>query len=91
VKWLFGLFGRTAVAGDPQRVREVQAVLDQLRPRFRADGGDVRLLAVQGGTVRVRLWGACRSCAASTLTLRGALEPRLRDQLPWFERLESGS
>ena len=83
-------FGRPrAVSGDPQRVAEVEAILAELRPRFRADGGDVRLLGVDGGRVRVELRGACRSCAASVLTLKGSLEPRLREGLVWFERLDA--
>lgn len=88
--WPFG--GRSAdvgASGDPERVAEAEAVLAELRPAVAADGGDIRLVAVEDGTVRVTLHGACRSCAASVLTLKGALEPRLRERLPWFERLES--
>ncbi|QDU67539.1 NifU family protein [Engelhardtia mirabilis] len=90
MKWSWWPFGRRRVAtGDPARVAQAEAVLAELRPRFRADGGDVTLLGVDGGRVRVELRGACRSCAASVLTLKGALEPRLREQLDWFERLDS--
>lgn len=81
-------FGRRSV-GDPERVAEVEAVLREMRPRLRADGGDVRLIGVDANTVRVELRGACSSCAAQTLTLKGALEPLLRDRLPWFEALET--
>jgi Fe-S cluster biogenesis protein NfuA len=70
-------------SGDPERVAEVQAALDELRPLLRADGGDAVLLAVEDGRVRLRFVGACSGCAASSLTLRGALEPRLRERLPW--------
>jgi len=72
-------------AGDPQRIAETQAVLTEMRPYLIADGGDVDLLEVTDeGTVRVRFRGACRSCGARTLTLHGALAPRLRERLPWF-------
>lgn len=89
------IFGGSAEAtptppqGDPERVLEVEAVLQRLRPAFRADGGDIVLVAVEGGRVDVRLRGACSGCAASTLTLRGALEPALRERLAWFERLRA--
>jgi Fe-S cluster biogenesis protein NfuA len=52
---------------------------------FRADGGDVDLVGVDGGVVVVRLQGACAACAASTQTLHQALEPRLRERLAWVE------
>ena len=76
--------------GPAERVDAVQAVLAELRPAFLADGGDIRLVEVdERGVVRVELVGACNTCHASSLTLRGALEPRLRERLPWFASLES--
>lgn len=79
-----------APSGDAARVAEVEAVLSELRPAFLADGGDIRLDSVDdAGRVRVRLVGACHTCQASVLTLRGALEPRLRERLDWFAGLES--
>ena len=75
--------------GDPLRVAEVRAVLVQIEPLVRADGGRIELLAVEAGRVLVRLSGACSHCHASDMTLRGVLEPRLRAALPWFEELRA--
>ena len=41
---------------------QVQTVLDKIRPALQADGGDVELVAVDGGVVKVKLVGACRGC-----------------------------
>ncbi len=70
-------------AGDPALVRDVEAVLEELRPMFRADAGDVELVAITDGIVHVRLAGACKSCHASDQTLFAALEPRLRARCAW--------
>jgi Fe-S cluster biogenesis protein NfuA len=75
--------------GDPERVAEVQAVLSELRPMFEADGGDVKLVSVEDGRVRVRLVGACNHCSAVDLTVDGALKPKLSAALPWFRGLDS--
>jgi Fe-S cluster biogenesis protein NfuA len=75
------LFGRGPIPepapaeGDPQRVREVEAVLDELRGMFRADGGDVHLVWVREGVVGLKLHGACGGCAVSSLTWELALRP----------------
>ena len=82
-----GAAPETPATGDPVRVEQAEAVLAELRPAVRLDGGDVRLLAVEGGRVRVALSGSCTSCGALELTLKGALEPRLRERLDWFEEL----
>lgn len=71
--------------GDPDRVAEVEALLAEMRPSFLADGGDVRLRAVENGWVVVSLRGACEHCSFSTVTLRGALEPELRRRFDWVE------
>ena len=79
--------GAAEVRGDPLRAAEVEAVLASLRPYLRSDGGDVELLAVDDGWVTVRLRGACTTCHAVDTTVQGALEPRLRERLPWFRGL----
>ena len=74
--------------GDAERVAEVEAVLAEMRPAIRADGGDVYLLAVEEGElVRLRLEGACKKCHAQDMTLRGMLEPKLREALPWVQHV----
>ncbi|MBM3984140.1 MAG: NifU family protein [Planctomycetes bacterium] len=62
----------------------VRAVLDELRPVLRADGGDVVLVLADeaSGRVEVHLTGACRSCSASLLTLSQLVEARLRQRIP---------
>ena len=76
--------------GDPVRIAEVEAILEELRPLFRADGGDMQVVRVSGnGDVSVRLIGACGTCSLSSLTLRGALEPKLREGLAWFHELHA--
>jgi Fe-S cluster biogenesis protein NfuA len=37
----------------------------------------------------VRLRGACGHCHARDMTLHGALEPRLRQRLPWITGLRA--
>jgi len=38
---------------------KVEAALGKIRPSLQADGGDVELIDVTGGTVKVKLTGAC--------------------------------
>jgi NifU-like protein len=93
VKWLDRLLhGETAsdASGDPALVREVESVLAELRPMFRADAGDIELVSVADGFVHVRLAGACKTCHASDQTLFAALEPRLRERCPWVRGLRAG-
>lgn len=61
---------------------KVQAVLEKVRPALRADGGDVELIAVEDGVIKVRLLGACGSCPMSTMTLKQGIERVLKSEIP---------
>lgn len=64
------------------------AALESVRPFLRGHGGEVQLVAVDEGVVRVRLLGACHGCPSSTATLRQGIERALAEGLPGFRALE---
>lgn len=68
---------------------EVEEVLKGIRPALQADGGDVELVDVVGGVVKVRLKGACGSCPMATMTLKHGIEAALKERIPAVERVES--
>ncbi|MBK5911802.1 hypothetical protein CCR85_09915 [Rhodothalassium salexigens] len=57
-----------------------EAVLAQMRPTFRADGGDVALIGIDGTKVHIRLSGNCAGCQLAALTL-GGVQRRLAEAL----------
>jgi len=61
---------------------KVEVVLAQIRPALQADGGDVELVAVNEGVVRLKLKGACGGCPMATMTLRHGIERVLKEQIP---------
>ncbi|MBA7684720.1 Fe/S biogenesis protein NfuA [subsurface metagenome] len=60
----------------------VEEVLDKIRPSLMADGGNVELIAVNDGVVKVKLTGACAGCPMSTLTLKMGIERILKQEIP---------
>ena len=61
---------------------QVEAVIERIRPALEADGGNVELVDIDDGVVKVRLTGACGSCPMSTLTLKMGIERAIREELP---------
>ena len=47
---------------------KIEAALADIRPSLQADGGDVELVDVENGIVKVRLTGACGGCPMSQMT-----------------------
>lgn len=75
-----------------ERLRELQALMELMRPAVQADGGDLRLVSVdvESGVVEVQLQGACSSCAISSVTLQGGVERILKGRLPWVTEVLGG-
>ncbi len=67
---------------------QVQDVLNKLRPFLLRDGGDVELVDVEDGIVRLRLMGACGSCPSSTITLKAGIERALIEEVPGIREVE---
>lgn len=60
----------------------VEAALAKIRPALLADGGDVKLVDVSEGVVKLKLTGACAGCPMATMTLKGGIERILKEQVP---------
>lgn len=61
---------------------KVEAALARIRPALQADGGDVELIDVTEGVVKLKLKGACSGCPMSTMTLKHGIERVLKQHIP---------
>ncbi|MDI6814794.1 MAG: NifU family protein [Dehalococcoidales bacterium] len=61
---------------------QVEEVLDKIRPNLILDGGNVELVDISDGVVKVRLTGACGGCAMATQTLKIGIERILKQEIP---------
>ncbi|MEY4578955.1 MAG: NifU C-terminal protein VnfU [Pseudomonadota bacterium] len=55
----------------PELVAIIEATIEQARPAVQNDGGDLELVAIEDGIVRVALKGACTHCHMAGQTLGG--------------------
>ncbi len=69
--------------------KKVQVALDEIRPQIQADGGDVKLVAVEGNVVKVRLVGHCAGCPMATMTLKQGIEAYVKRRIPEIAKVES--
>lgn len=65
----------------------VRAVLEQIRPAVKADGGDVELIDVVNDVAQVRFHGACVGCPSSNLTLQFGIERAVKAQVPEIKKV----
>jgi Fe-S cluster biogenesis protein NfuA len=71
--------------------KKVEKALDEIRPNIQADGGDVKLISVDNGIVKVKLQGHCVGCPMSALTLKQGIESHIRQRVPEITKVENVS
>ncbi len=69
--------------------QKVQEALAEIKPQVQADGGDIDLVAVENGIVKVRLRGACVGCPMSALTLKQGVERIIKSKVPEVKSVEA--
>ena len=68
---------------------KVKETLEEIKPNIQADGGDIELVDIEDGIVKVRLKGACAGCPMSALTLKQGIERTLKSRIPEVKRVEA--
>lgn len=68
---------------------KVKETLEEIRPNIQADGGDIELVDIEDGIVKVRLKGACAGCPMSALTLKQGVERTLKSRIPEVKSVEA--
>ena len=61
---------------------KVEAALAEIRPSLQADGGDVELVDVNDGTVKLKLTGHCAGCPMAAMTLKAGIERIVKERVP---------
>ncbi len=61
---------------------DVEAALEGIRKALRVDGGDVQLVDIEDGMVKVQLQGSCAGCPFSQMTLKNFIEKELKKSNP---------
>lgn len=74
---------------DRALIGRVAELLDRdVRPNLQRDGGDLQLIAVADGVVRIKMVGACHGCGAQKQTLQHGIRSYLQHMVPEIAAIE---
>lgn len=63
--------------------KKIVSLLDEyVKPAVEQDGGNIKFLKLENGTVKVLMQGACSGCPSSTMTLKQGIHNLLNQMLP---------
>ena len=75
---------------DSETVAMIKELLEtRIRPAVQEDGGDIEFVGFEeaGGTVTLRMRGACAGCPSSAVTLKSGIENMLMHYVPEVQRV----
>ena len=68
---------------------DISEAIDEVRPHLQADGGDIELVDVVDGVVKVKLKGSCAGCPMSKMTIKWGVENYLKKKVPGVKSVET--
>lgn len=73
-------------------IAKILYVIDsEIRPGLKRDGGDLKILEVENGTVKLKMVGACVGCGAQKLTVETGIKNHLIKYFPEIHSIENVS
>ncbi|MFB0519123.1 MAG: NifU family protein [Acidobacteriota bacterium] len=61
---------------------KVEKAIEKIRQYLQADGGDIELVEVEDGIVKVKLLGACKGCPMAQMTIQQGVERAIKKEVP---------
>jgi len=65
----------------------IEKALEEIRPYLLTDGGDISLISVEDGTVKVQFEGACVGCNVNQMTLTNGVEATIKKYAPQITKV----
>lgn len=67
--------------------KNVEKALDEIRPFLISDGGNIKLLSIEEGIVKVQLEGSCSGCSVNQMTLKNGVEATVKKYAPEIKQV----
>ena len=65
-----------------ETLENVEKALEEIRPFLMSDGGNIKLLSIEEGIVKVQLEGAGTGCSVNQMTLKNGVEATIKKYAP---------
>tara|TARA_B100001059_G_C17472617_1_gene397774 strand:- start:275 stop:511 length:237 start_codon:yes stop_codon:yes gene_type:complete len=72
---------------EQETLSNVEKALNEIRPFLMSDGGNIKLLSIEGFIVKVQLEGACIGCSVNQMTLKNGVEATIKKYAPQIEEV----
>ena len=70
-----------------ETVDKIKFELEKIRPKLIEDGGNIEFINYKDGILKVRFLGECAHCEFSHITLKYAIEKKIKEKIPEVEKV----
>lgn len=67
--------------------KEVEAILDEVRPALEMHGGGATLVSIEDKKVVLKLHGSCHGCPMSAMTFGVMVDEMIKERIPDVEEV----
>jgi len=68
--------------------KKLQRALEEIRPFLKKDGGDMRVVRMEGKRLVIQFLGNCMHCSIKNMTLKNGIKYIINKYLPHIEIIE---
>lgn len=66
----------------------LEVINEKIRPYLKSHNGDIELLDIEDGAVKIRLLGQCSGCMSANYTVKDVIETSLKEKIPQIKKVE---
>ncbi len=73
---------------EKERLKEVENVLDKIRPALKEHHGNLRVVDIKDDAVYLQFEGGCTECPIVDASLKDVVDIALKGNLNWVKKVE---
>ncbi|WP_448584580.1 NifU family protein [Thermocrinis sp.] len=73
---------------EKEKLKEVEKVLDKIRPALKEHHGDLRVVDIKGDAVYLQFEGGCTECPIVDASVKEVVDIALKGNLNWVKKVE---
>lgn len=71
-----------------KELREVEEVLEKIRPALKEHHGDLKVVDIREGEVYLQFEGGCTDCPIADVSVKNVVDMAIKGNLNWVKKVE---
>ncbi|ADC89608.1 nitrogen-fixing NifU domain protein [Thermocrinis albus DSM 14484] len=73
---------------EEEKLREVEAVLEKIRPALKEHHGNLKVVDIREGEIYLQFEGGCTDCPIVDASVKDVVDIAIRGNIPWAQKVE---